>query len=145
MSTHNVFLAEDNRADILLVREALAAHQVQHQLHVVRDGSAALEFVAHMGEPGGAPCPDIILLDLNLPKVDGPAILTEFRKHPQCVDTPVIIITSSDTPRDREQMGALGIAHYFRKPSDLDAFMSLGAVVGDLLRQKPPQPPDPAA
>ena len=135
MSGHHVFLAEDNRGDILLVRQALSAHAVPHELHVVRDGGEALEFVARMGKPGAEPCPDIILLDLNLPKVDGPAVLMEFRKHPQCANTPVVVITSSDRPRDRELMSAFGVAYYFRKPSDLGEFMELGLVVSRLLKQ----------
>ncbi len=82
MSAHTVFLAEDNRGDILLVKQALIAHQIQHDLHIARDGGEALEFVAQIGKPGGVPCPDIILLDLNLPKVDGPAVLAEFQHSP---------------------------------------------------------------
>jgi chemotaxis family two-component system response regulator Rcp1 len=136
MSAHQVFLAEDNQGDVILVKEALAAHHIEHQLHVARDGSEALDYVARLGKPGGTPCPDVILLDLNLPKVDGPAVLTEFRKYPQCLHTPVIVITSSDMPGERERMDALGVAYYFRKPSDLDAFMRLGSVVSRLLKGK---------
>jgi CheY-like chemotaxis protein len=133
MSGFNILLAEDNMGDILLVKEALATHQIPHQLHVVRDGGEALTFVSRIGEPGGTACPDIVLLDLNLPKVDGSVVLAEFRKHPLCVHTPVIVITSSDAPKDRARVGALGVAYYFRKPSDLDAFLTLGSVVKQFL------------
>jgi CheY-like chemotaxis protein len=141
MSAHTVFLAEDNRGDILLVKQALNAFQIPHDLHIARDGGEALEFVAQIGKPGGVPCPDIILLDLNLPKVDGPAVLAEFRKHPQCVHTPVIVISSSDTQKERERMGALGVAYYFRKPSDLEAFLQLGSVVRRFLGGDFPEVP----
>ena len=73
-----------------------------------------------------------MLLDVNLPKVEGAEILTEFRKHPLCAETPVIVITSSDAYRDRDQMAQLGIAYYFKKPSDLDEFLKLGAVVREI-------------
>jgi CheY-like chemotaxis protein len=129
MKPLTILLAEDNPGDVLLVRYALEEHQIAHDLHVARDGAQAIEFIGRMGEPGGMPYPDIVLLDLNLPKVDGPVVLTEFRKLPQCGQTPVIVVSSSDAPRDRERMAQMGIAFYFKKPSDLDAFMELGAIV----------------
>jgi CheY-like chemotaxis protein len=133
MIRFNILLAEDNLGDVLLVQEALAAHNISHELFVVRDGGEALQFVARMGTDGQTPCPDLMLLDLNLPKVDGPAILAEFRKHPECIQTPVVVISSSDAPKDRDRIHALGVAHYFRKPSDLEAYLELGSVVKGLL------------
>jgi CheY-like chemotaxis protein len=132
MNLLQILLAEDNLGDILLVRQALDEHNVPHELHVVRDGEEALAFVAHMGEQNGVPCPDVMLLDLNLPKVDGEEVLSEFRKHPKCAHTPVVIITSSDAHKDRVRMKDLGIARYFRKPSDLDEFLQLGALVREV-------------
>src|SRR3954453_6702788 len=67
-----ILLAEDNQGDVILVEEALAEHKIAHELHVVSDGAEALNFVAEMGNGDGPPCPDVLLLDLNLPKVDGP-------------------------------------------------------------------------
>jgi CheY-like chemotaxis protein len=130
-----ILLAEDNRGDVLLVQQALAEHHLPHKLHVVRDGEEALRFVACMGQPGQMPCPDILLLDLNLPKIDGPRVLREFRKHPDCAHTPVVVVTSSDTPDDRARVDALGISRYFKKPSDLDAFLQLGAVVRQVVEE----------
>lgn len=129
----HILLAEDNLGDILLVQRALKEHHIEHELHVVRDGGEALAFVAHMGQPGETPCPDIVLLDLNLPKVDGPTVLKEFRKHPACARTPVIAVSSSDTQKDRAQMAELGVDRYFKKPSDLNAFLLLGAVVREVM------------
>jgi len=128
-----ILLAEDNPADVLLVRRALKQHNIEHQLHVVKDGAEALEFMDNMGKPGNVPCPDLMLLDLNMPKVDGPQVLKEFRKNDACVHTPVIVVTSSDTPKERLKMSELGVACYFRKPLELAAFMQLGAVVGQVL------------
>ena len=88
------------------------------------------------GEYSDAPTPDLILLDLNLPKVDGPQVLSEFRKHPECANTPVIVVTSSDARTDRDRMAALGVTRYFRKPSDLDAFLKLGSVVKEIVEAR---------
>lgn len=129
----HILLAEDNRADVLLIREALVAHQVPHQLHLVTNGAEALEFVARMGKPGQEPCPDIILLDLNLPRIDGVEVLQEVRCHPDCVSTPVIVVSSSDTSQDRQKVGTLGVTRYFRKPTSFDAFMQLGAIVREVM------------
>jgi CheY-like chemotaxis protein len=136
MSLLNILLAEDNRGDVLLVRQALVEKGIQHELHVVQDGEQALRFVARMGKPGEPPCPDVFLLDLNLPRVDGPQVLREFRQHPECTQTPVIVVTSSDAPKDRGEMAALGVTRYFRKPTDLDAYMELGAVVLEVVAGK---------
>ena len=132
MKPLHILVAEDNHADVLLFREALQHHHIQHQLHVVSDGQAALQFVAQMGTSPELPCPDLMLLDLNLPKVDGPNILQEFRKHAECTRTPVIIVTSSDSEKDRAKVAEFQVTRYFRKPSDFDAFMELGRIVKEL-------------
>jgi CheY-like chemotaxis protein len=130
----HILLAEDNRGDIFLVRHALHEHHIEHELHVVQDGKEAFDFFAGMGKPGGPPCPDVMLLDLNLPKEDGSRVLGEFRKYSCCAQVPVIVVTSSDAPEDRARMAALGIFCYFRKPKDFDAFMELGVAVRDALK-----------
>jgi CheY-like chemotaxis protein len=129
----NIVLAEDNPGDVMLVQEALEEHRIAHHLHVVKDGAQAVEFLAKAGTPGHAPCPDLLLLDLNLPKLDGFGVLQEFRKRPECVHTPVIIVTSSDELRDHNRIEALHVSSYFRKPLEYEAFMKLGAVVKEIL------------
>ncbi len=133
MSELHIFLVEDNRADILLIREALAAYQVPYQLQVAANGAEAIEFVDRMGTPSGPACPDLVLLDLNLPRIDGAEVLREFRRHPDCLNTPVIVMSSSDTPRDREKVSRLGVTRYFRKPTTFDAFMLLGALIKEVV------------
>ena len=128
-----ILLAEDNSGDILLIRRALAEYGIEHELHVVHDGEQAIKFLARAGRPGEAPRPDLVLLDLNLPRVDGAEVLMELRHNPRCAATPVIVVTSSNAARDRARLTELGISHYFQKPSDLDEFMQLGAVVRDVL------------
>lgn len=130
----HILLAEDNRGDVVLVRKALEQHHIEYELRVVRDGEEALRFVSCMGTPDGDPCPDLMLLDLNLPKVDGAEVLREFRGHPQCEQTPVIVITSSDSSRDHALVAAIGVTRYFRKPMDYDHFMQLGAVVKEVVK-----------
>jgi CheY-like chemotaxis protein len=127
-----ILLAEDNEGDVILVEQALAEHQIVHTLHVVCDGDEALKFLDSIGD--GLPCPDVLLLDLNLPKVDGTEVLKRFRNYPACTKTPVIIVTSSDAPRDRKRVELLGANAYFRKPSDLGEYMTLGAVIKDVVQ-----------
>jgi len=124
-----ILLAEDNPGDVFLVRQALEEHHISHELHVAPDGEAAIQFFARMGQPGQAPCPDVLLLDLNLPKIKGPEVLAGLRQHPKCADTPVIVVTSSNALKDRARMAGLGVAAYFCKPVDFEAFMQLGALV----------------
>lgn len=108
---------------------ALDYHQVSHDLTLYRDGSEAIEALATLGGAHGPPCPDIILLDLNLRKSDGLAVISAFREHPSCVRTPVIVVTSTAAPRELARLSGLGVKHYFQKPSDLDDFMALGRMV----------------
>jgi len=129
----HILLAEDNVGDVMLVQEALAAHHVESTLHVVTDGQKALDFVATMGKAQSAPCPDLMLLDMNLPKADGATVLAAFREHKACAHTPVIVVSSSDSPKDRSRVAVLGVSHYFRKPPDFDEFMKLGKVVKEVL------------
>lgn len=132
MSRLQILLAEDNRADVFLIREALQEHHIDHDLHVVEDGGQAIEYVDRMGLDEALPCPDVVLLDMNLPKVEGPQVLSALRRHPACSLTPVIVVSSSDAARDRDEMARLGVSHYFRKPSNLDDFMKLGSLVREI-------------
>lgn len=124
-----VVVVEDNDGDVLLFREALAHHQIDCDMHVCSDGLAALEFLERVGTAAEHPCPDLILLDLNLPKVDGVTVLSAFRNHPACAETPVIVVTSSDAKSDRAKVAAYPPTEYFRKPSDFDSFLELGVIV----------------
>jgi chemotaxis family two-component system response regulator Rcp1 len=128
-----ILLLEDNPGDILLVQKALQKHHIRHRLHVIRDGEEALAYVARIGKPGGEPLPDLVLLDLNLPKADGAQILSAVRRHPDCAELPVIVVSSSGGLRDRARMAQLGITRYFRKPLDFEEFMKIGAIVEEVV------------
>jgi two-component system, chemotaxis family, response regulator Rcp1 len=130
-----IFLAEDNPGDVMLVQHVLATHGIQCDLQVVGDGAEALAFVASMGLPGEKPFPDLFLVDLNLPKVDGAAIIRELRKRPESNRSPIIVITSSSADRDRQRAAELGVSRYFRKPSSLQAYLELGTVIREVMTE----------
>lgn len=132
MNSTRVLLAEDNPADVLLVRSALQRKNVDCDLHVLCDGAEALDYIAAV-EQGSAPLPALFLLDLNLPKHTGGEVLARLRQSPACSSVPVVIMTSSSSPRDQELVTQLGIACYFRKPTDLSQFMEIGDIVAALL------------
>ena len=129
----HILLAEDNRGDVLLIREALREHHVEHDLYVLNDGLQAARYIEHLGEASDTPWPDLLLLDLNLPHWDGHELLQLFRAHPLCKGIPVIVITSSGAEADRKRAAELGATRYFQKPSDLDEFIRLGAVVREVV------------
>lgn len=133
----NVLLVEDNPADINLVEEALEEAQLDCSLHIMRDGLRAIEFLDRLDAEPDHPRPDVVLLDLNLPKVGGEEILKRVRLSPKCEGVKVLIISSSNVPADRERLMNLGASDYFRKPSDLAQFMLLGAKVRAMLEDLP--------
>jgi CheY-like chemotaxis protein len=136
-----ILLAEDNDGDIFLVRRALEKRGVPHQLTVARNGEEALELLERAENGPASEAPSLILLDLNLPKIDGAQVLSRIRKTSAFSATPVIVLTSSDSPKDRESALALGATVYFRKPTDLQSFMNLGEVVEKVLQDCPhPEP-----
>ncbi len=130
-----ILLAEDNEADVFLVQHALAKHSIPHQLYVVRNGPEVANYFHRMGTPDGIPCPSLLLLDLNLPAIDGLQILNELRKRSDCDMVPVIVMSSSASPTDLVRAEQMGVSHYFRKPLDLEDFLQLGAVVKAVAEQ----------
>ena len=131
-----IFLAEDNPGDVMLIREALREHQIEHELLHVSDGSAAKAYLESLGNLPAEERPDLLLFDLNLPKCDGDQLLALFRADRRFADTPVIIVTSSNAPRDRERAVELGASRYFRKPSDLNEYLQLGVIVRDVIESR---------
>ena len=123
-----ILLAEDNPADVYLLRESLRSHPTV-ELEVVYDGEEALDFVFRRNSFAHAAKPDLIVLDLNLPKSDGNEVLSAIRSTSDLSDVPVMILTSSDSPKDRTLALMLGANSFLTKPSDLDQFMALGDVI----------------
>lgn len=128
-----IWLAEDNPADVYLIEEALRRHEFAYHLETADNGEDMIKMIGGLERDPAKNCPDIFLLDLNLPKRSGDEILAQIRKNQRCNDVPVIVITSSDSPQDRARTRELGASFYFRKPADLEAFMTIGDIVKHFL------------
>lgn len=128
-------MAEDNAGDVFLIREALASAHINAELTVKRDGEQMLHYVDAL-DNGEAPVPEVILLDLNLPRANGEQILSRIRECQACRSVPVVVITSSNSPYDRDMANRSGAYAYFRKPSELDEFLRLGNLIKDLLESR---------
>ena len=130
-----ILVAEDNSADVYLIREALREHCVDCTLRVASDGADVLRIISEVkGQPEGRR-PALIILDLNLPRHDGTEILECLRQTPEFAHIPVVVLTSSDSPRDRLVASQFGATRYLRKPSSLEQFLALGAIFKQLLEQ----------
>jgi CheY-like chemotaxis protein len=131
--TFEIVLAEDNPADVTLVREALKEHGLECVLHVIQDGEQAIAFVESLDRDPNKPRLDLLLLDMHLPKRDGDEILERLRCTERYARTPVVVMTSSDSPQDHENAQKHAALHYFKKPLSLGEFMELGAIVRAIL------------
>jgi CheY-like chemotaxis protein len=138
MSAFRLVLVEDTEPDVFLVREALRQAGLDFELQVLEDGEKAIEFVDAMEMDHSAPRPDLVLLDLNLPKKSGGRVLERIRGSSACDNIPVVILTSSESPEDRAQVARFRATRYFRKASRLDEFMKLGPLVRQVLESRNP-------
>lgn len=128
-----ILVIDDNQGDVTLFRWALKQVDFECELTVIVDGGAALDFVRKQSQRPDSDVPDLVVLDLNLPKADGREILEAMRATDTFANVPVVVWTSSNTPRDREQLNALRIDRYIVKPAELDEFAKLGGVIKQLL------------
>ena len=103
---------------------------------MVRDGQQATQFFDRADADPAQPCPDIVILDINLPKKQGGEVLRHMRGRARCSRAYVIVVSTSDSERDKEIMKELGADVYFRKPSEFDEFMKLGEIVKDVLTRE---------
>jgi two-component system response regulator len=126
----DVLLVEDSREDIELTLHALQAAKIRNRVHVARDGAEALEFLFRRGEHQNAPTPDLILLDLNLPKVDGREILEEIKRDARLGRIPVIVVTSSQAEEDVARSYRLHANAYVTKPIDPAVFLRAVNAIG---------------
>ncbi|SFB69936.1 Response regulator receiver domain-containing protein [Halobiforma haloterrestris] len=118
-----ILLVEDNPGDVRLTREAFEAARIESDLYVVSDGAEALEFLEQRGEYEDAPRPDLVLLDLNLPRASGEEVLTELKDDPELRTIPVIVLTSSRAEEDIVRSYELHANAYLTKPVDPDEFI----------------------
>ncbi len=128
-----ILLAEDNPADVYLIREALREHGVEASVRVASDGREVLRLICPEKTEASAPHFDLIILDLNLPRHDGIEILEQLRGSALLSSVPVVVLTSSDSPRDQKIANQLGATRYLRKPSNLEQFLALGEILKSLM------------
>lgn len=123
----DILLVDDNEGDARLTREALAESGIRGLLYVARDGEDALDFLHRRGRHADAVRPDLVLLDLSLPRVDGREVLRRVKSDPSLASIPVIVLTGSDSEKDVADTYALGANSFVRKPRDLKTFVALMA------------------
>ena len=120
-----ILLVEDSPGDVRLTREALTANKIRNTLHVVADGVQALAFLRKQGKHAEAPRPNLILLDLNLPKKDGREVLAEIKGNGNLRRIPVVVLTTSGAEEDILKAYDLNANCYVTKPVNLDSFIQV--------------------
>jgi chemotaxis family two-component system response regulator Rcp1 len=121
-----ILLIEDNPADAYLLQEALKHHGVTFEIKNLVDGEQGMNYVRRPEPFAEEARPDVIIIDLNLPKVEGSEVLRAARSRPDLANTPVVILTSSDSLEERQTAARLGATLYLKKPTNLDAFLDIG-------------------
>ncbi|MGZ4597079.1 MAG: response regulator [Actinomycetes bacterium] len=126
-----VLLVEDDPGDVLMTREAFQDYKVANQLHVVQDGADALAFLRREGEYAGVPRPDLVLLDLNLPRMDGREVLQAIKSDPELASIPVVVLTTSEAEEDVLRSYSLHANAYVTKPVDFERFIAVVRQIDD--------------
>jgi CheY-like chemotaxis protein len=121
----DVLLVEDDPADVLLIEEAFADNKVRNRLHRVADGVEALQFLRREGQYADAPQPDLVLLDLNLPRMDGREVLAEVKADETLRQIPVVVLTTSKAEEDVLRSYKLHANAYVTKPVDFERFIEV--------------------
>jgi CheY-like chemotaxis protein len=131
--TFHILLVEDNAADIYLLRQALQSAGLTVELTVIEDGAEALAFARGQGKYGAVRIPDLAVLDLNLPKNGGTAVLEAMRQNQDLAHVPVAIMSSTASPREEARTKELGVKRFITKPPDLEEFLQIGQVLKEML------------
>lgn len=126
-----ILLVEDNPGDVRLTKEALKEAKVRNNLHIVEDGVAAMAFLHQQDTYIDAPRPDLVLLDLNLPRKDGREVLKEIKEDPELKRIPVVVMTTSQAEEDILRSYNLHANCYVTKPVDLDQFINIVKSIED--------------
>ena len=120
-----ILMIEDNPGDVELTREALNSGKLRNRLHVVDDGEQALDFLYQRGDYADAPRPDLVLLDLNLPKLNGREVLADVKNNKELSSIPVIVLSSSEDAQDIKSTYALNANSFVTKPVRIEDFLSV--------------------
>src|SRR3989337_1361170 len=126
-----ILLVEDDPGDVLMTREAFADYKLRNRLHVVDDGVAAMAFLRQEGEYAGSPRPDLVLLDLNLPKMDGREVLEAIKSDADLASIPVVVLTTSEAEDDVVRSYSLHANAYVTKPVDFERFIQVVRQIDD--------------
>jgi CheY-like chemotaxis protein len=137
-----ILLAEDNPGDVKLTRKALEKGRLANNLHVVNDGVETMEFLRGEGEYEGRPRPDLVLLDLNMPRKDGREVLEEIKESEQLKRIPVVVLTSSEAEEDVLRSYDLHANAYLTKPVDFDGFIDVVGTLEEFWLQVVKLPPE---
>lgn len=121
----HILLVEDNPADVELTRQCFLESRIPNEIHAASNGDSALAFLRRSEPFTAAPRPDLVLLDLNLPGIDGREILAAIKRDPDLQTIPVVVLTTSDADNDILEAYRLQANSYLRKPVDLDEFIEL--------------------
>ena len=121
----DVLLVEDDPGDVLMTREAFEDNKVANNLYVVSDGVMAMEFLRRQGQYADAPTPDLVLLDLNLPRMDGREVLAALKEDPELRRIPVVVLTTSEAEEDVLRSYSLHANAYVTKPVDFARFIEV--------------------
>ncbi len=132
----DILLVEDNPADVRMMREALWMSGIPHHLSVTTNGEEALMYLRREGMYDNATRPDIVLLDIKLPKLSGHAVLAAIRNDPDLCSTPVMMLTSSSAPQDRKISENLQATHFVTKPIGLYVLAGEIKIIEGLVRKK---------
>lgn len=135
MRPFEILLAEDSQADVELIREALLEHGIPCSLKVISDGTRAIEFLNKIDTDPKAPALDLLLLDMRLPGSDGDEVLSRLRATERYAQTPVIMMTGLSSASHKEGAVQHNATTYFEKPSTLEEFMRIGAIIRRVLEQ----------
>lgn len=126
-----VLLVDDNPADIDLMREILGSCKYHYRVHAVGDGEEAISFLHRRGKYGDAPAPDLVILDLNLPRKDGRMVLKELKSDSLFCKIPIVVFTTSQASSDITSSYELGANCYLRKPGNLDEYRAVVQSMAD--------------
>ena len=126
-----VLLVEDDPGDVLMTKEAFEDYKIQNTLHVVNDGVEAMDFLRRQGEYADAPRPDLVLLDLNLPRMDGREVLQAIKSDPELASIPVVVLTTSEAEEDVLRSYSLHANAYVTKPVDFERFIQVVRQIDD--------------
>jgi len=128
-----IAVVDDNSTDIYLLQKVLEKAQLHFVIDHLEDGEEALLFLLRQGQYLQAPIPDLIILDLNMPRVSGAEVMTRIREDPILQTIPIIVLTTSDTLEDKRKMAELGVVLYLTKSSSLKDYFTIGETIKEFL------------